>query len=155
MGRVAEELLVPASLAEVWDLYFEPKTWPAWVDELQRVDSLAEGYPRAGGRLVWHSSAAGRGRVSETVLEHEPRRLHRIRYADPHSEGEQLTTFEIEGGGTRVAIELRYGLLEPGVLGPLTDRFFIRSQMRGSITRSLAGLRAEAEELAGLAAPQE
>lgn len=148
MGKVAEELLIPASLAEVWDLYFEPKTWPSWVDEFRAVDSISGGYPEAGGSLVWRSAPAGRGQVTETVLEHEPRRLHRIRYSDPNSEGEQLTSFEIEGEGTRVKIELVYGLHKPGVFGPITDRLFIRSQMRSSLGRSLEGLRAAAQELA-------
>ena len=86
------------------------------------------------------------------MLEHEPRRVHRIRYSDPHSEGEQLTTFEIEGEGTKVKMELVYGLHKPGVLGPITDRLFIRSQMQRSLQRSLIGLRAEARELAELSA---
>ncbi len=148
MGKVAEELLVPASLAEVWDLYFQPATWPAWVDQFKRVETLESGYPEAGGRLVWHSGPAGRGTVTETVLEHEPRSLHRIRYRDDSSEGELLTTFAIEGYGTRVKLDLVYGLLQPGPLGPITDRLFIRSQMRGSLARSLEGLRVEAQDLA-------
>jgi hypothetical protein len=146
MGKVAEELLIPASLAEVWDLYFEPRSWPAWVDELQAVDSMSEGYPNPGATLVWRSGPSGRGQVRETVLEHEPRRLHRIHYHDPQSEGEQLTTFEIEGEGTKVRIELVYGLLQPGVFGPITDRLFVRSQVRAALARSLEGLRAEAQE---------
>jgi hypothetical protein len=146
VGKVAEELVIPASLAEVWDTYFEPSTWPAWVDELQAVDSISDSYPEAGAKLVWRSGPSGRGQVHETVLEHEPRRLHRIRYRDPHSEGEQLTTFEIEGEGTKVRIELVYGLMEPGVFGPITDRLFVRSQMRAALVRSLEGLRSEAQE---------
>ena len=146
MGKVAEELLIPASLAEVWDLYFKPSTWPAWVDELNGVDSISDRYPEAGGTLTWRSGPSGRGQVTETVLEHEPRRIHRIRYRDPHSEGEQLTTFAIEGEGTKVRIELVYGLMEPGVFGPITDRLFVRSQMRAALARSLEGLRAEAQE---------
>jgi polyketide cyclase/dehydrase/lipid transport protein len=148
MGRVSAELVIGASLAEVWDLYFEPRGWATWVDEFASVDSIGDGYPEIGGKLVWHSGAAGRGRVEETVLDHEPRRLHRIHFADPHAEGEQLTTFEIAGAGTKVRIELVYGLMAPGVFGPITDRLFIRSQMRAMLTRTLEGLRAEARELA-------
>ena len=148
MGRVSAELLIPASLAEVWDIYFEPRSWQSWVDEFHAVDSISDGYPEIGGKLVWHSGAAGRGQVVETVLDHEPRRLHRIRFADPHAEGEQLTTFEIAGEGTKVGLELVYGLMAPGVFGPITDRLFIRSQMRAMLVRSLKGLRAEAQELA-------
>ena len=148
MGRVSAKLLIPASLAEVWDIYFEPRSWQSWVDEFHAVDSISDGYPEIGGKLVWHSGAAGRGQVVETVLDHETRRLHRIRFADPHAEGEQLTTFEIAGEGTKVGVELVYGLMAPGVFGPITDRLFIRSQMRAMLMRSLSGLRAEARELA-------
>jgi hypothetical protein len=147
MGTVSEELLIPASLAEVWDLYFEPDRWRVWVDEFHAVDSMSEGYPEVGGKLVWHSGPAGRGQVAETVLDHEPRRLHKIRFADPHAEGEQLTTFAIEGEGTKVRIELVYGLMQPGFLGPITDRLFIRGQMRGSLARTLEGLRIEAQDV--------
>jgi Polyketide cyclase / dehydrase and lipid transport len=148
MGKVAEELLVPASLAEVWDLYFNPATWPAWVDQFKRVETLDSGYPEAGGRLIWQSGPAGRGTVTENVLEHVPRSLHRIRYRDDSSEGELLTTFAIEGEGTKVKLDLVYGLLQPGPLGPITDRLFIRSQMRGSLRRSLEALASEARALA-------
>ena len=144
MAKVAEELRIPASLAETWDLYFDPDRWPEWVDEFRAVDSRTGGYPEVGGTLVWHSGPAGRGQVTETVLEHEPRRLHRIRYSDPSSEGEQATSFRIEGEGTVVRIELDYALVKAGVLSRLTDALFIRSQMSGMLGRSLEGLRAEA-----------
>ncbi len=144
MAKVAEELRIPASLAETWDLYFDPTFWAAWVDEFREVDSLGGGYPEVGGTLVWHSGPAGRGQVIETVLEHEHRRLHRIHYADPSSEGEQTTTFRIEGEGTLVRIELSYSLVKGGLLSKLTDVLFIRSQMKGMLGRSLEGLRAQA-----------
>ena len=150
MGKVSEELLVPASLAETWDLYFSRSTWPAWADQFHTVESLSDGYPEAGGRLVWRSGPAGRGTVTETVLEHEPRRLHRIRFADSHAEGEQTTTFALDGQGTKVGLELVYGLMHAGPLGPITDRLFVRSQMRRSLIRSLQGLASEAGELAPL-----
>src|SRR5688572_16314931 len=148
MGKVAEDLLVPATLAEVWDLYFQSETWPAWVDQFNRVETLDSGYPVAGGRLIWQSGPAGRGTVTESVLEHDPRSLHRIRYRDDSSEGELLTTFAIEGDATKVKLDLVYGLLEPSPLGPITDLLFIRSQMRGSLRRSLEALAAEARALA-------
>ena len=106
MAKVAAELRIPASLAETWDLYFDPTRWAEWVDEFRAIDSLRDGYPQVGGTLVWHSGPSGRGQVTETVLEHEPRSLHRIRYSDPSSEGEQTTSFRIEGEGTVVRLEL-------------------------------------------------
>ena len=56
MGKVAEEVLIPASLAEVWDLYFEPDRWRAWVDEFHAVALAAGGTDNGppGIRRVYH-----------------------------------------------------------------------------------------------------
>jgi len=145
-SRVSGSVLVAASLAEVWDYYFEPQGWPAWVDGFGHVEA-SNGYPEAGGSLRWRSIPAGRGEVTEHVLEHEPRRLHRVAFRDPESAGELVTTFEIAGDGTLVAQELEYRLRRRGPLAWLTDRLFIRSQVRASLVRSLGRLKLEVEEL--------
>ena len=56
-----ESLLVEASLAEIWDHYFEPRGWPAWVDGFHAVESRTTAIPSEGGTLVWRSTPAGRG----------------------------------------------------------------------------------------------
>jgi uncharacterized protein YndB with AHSA1/START domain len=152
MGETSATTVVAASLAEVWDFYFEPATWASWVDGFGRVER-SEGYPDVGGTLEWGSIPAGRGEVSERVLEHEPRSVHRIAYTDPQSEGEQTTHFEIEPGAqdsaaTRVTLEIAYRLRDQGVLGGIVDRLFVRSQVRGSLERSLERLRIEVESRA-------
>jgi uncharacterized membrane protein len=144
MSEVSESVLVQASLAETWSYYFEPWAWPAWVDGFGSVET-SDGYPEEGGSLRWRSIPAGRGEVTEHVLEHESRRLHRIAFRDPESAGELRTTFAIEGEGTRVTQELDYRLPKGGTLSWLTDRLFIRSQMRGSLRRSLTRLKLELE----------
>lgn len=149
MGEVAESVEVGASLAEVWDLYFEPKSWPGWVDGFRAVVS-AQGYPEARGTLRWRSTPSGRGEVTERVLEHAPRTRHRISFVDEHSEGELLTTFGIEGEKVKVTQECEYKLHRAGAFGPLTDRFFVRPQIRRSLKRSLERLKLDAEELASL-----
>ena len=155
MGKAAESVVIRASVAEVWDFYFEPRTWPAWVDGFGGVDE-SDDYPAAGGTLRWHSTAAGRGDVTERVVEHEPRRLHSVEFSDPESSGTMTTRFEIvtgdhegEGGagGTRVTQEMEYKPRSRGPLGPLTDILFVRSQVQRSLARSLDRLRHEIEEL--------
>ena len=94
--QVSESVVVDASLAEVWDYYFDPRGWPAWVDGFGRVEA-SDGYPEAGGSLRWRSIPAGRGEVTEHVLEHEPRRLHRVAFRDPESAGELRTTLRDRG----------------------------------------------------------
>jgi uncharacterized protein YndB with AHSA1/START domain len=156
VGKAAESVVIPASVAEVWDFYFEPRTWPAWVDGFGGVDE-SDDYPAAGGTLRWHSTAAGRGEVTERVVEHEPRRLHSVEFSDPESSGTMTTRFEIvtgddegEGGagGTRVTQEMEYKPRSRGPLGPLTDILFVRSQVQRSLARSLERLRREVEESA-------
>jgi polyketide cyclase/dehydrase/lipid transport protein len=146
-SKVSGSVLVAASLAEAWDYYFEPQGWPAWVDGFGTVEA-SNGYPEAGGSLRWRSIPAGRGEVTEHVLEHEPRRLHRVAFRDPESAGELVTTFEIAGDGTLIAQELGYRLRGGGPLAWLTDRLFIRSQLRASLARSLGRFKLEVEELA-------
>lgn len=148
MAQLSESVLVGGSLADVWRFYFEPSGWPAWVDGFHAVES-ADGYPEAGGTLVWRSTPAGRGTVRERVVVHEPRTLHRIAFSDPGSSGELTTRFEIEGEGTRVTLAFDYKLASSGPFAWLTDRLFVRSQMRGSLQRTLARFRLEAEEVAG------
>jgi uncharacterized protein YndB with AHSA1/START domain len=144
MATVDAEVEIAAPLAAVWDYYFDPAGWPGWVDQLATVAS-SSGYPEVGGTLRWRSGRAGRGEVTERVLEHEPRRRHRIAFSDPETDGELVSTFEVAGEGTRVRQELRYELRRGGPFARFADLFFVRSQMRASLGRSLLALRAELE----------
>lgn len=150
MAKLDQSIHVEASLAETWDHYFEPRGWPGWVDGFHRVQSSA-GYPEDGGELVWASTPAGRGTVRERVLEHRPRRLHRIEFSDPSTSGKLVTRFEARGSGTEVTVELEYELAKRGVLSRITDRLFARGQVAGSLSRTLSRFKHEVEELAALA----
>jgi hypothetical protein len=147
MAKVAEEILIEATLAEVWDAYFEPGRWPSWVDGFQALVS-SQDYPEEGGTLRWRSNPSGRGTVSERVLEHEPRHRHRVAFSDDASQGELLTTFTMQRQSVLVRQELSYELKEEKPLHRLTDRFFVRPRLRESLSRSLKRLGAEAAEAA-------
>jgi len=145
VSAVSESVLVEASLAEAWDHYFNADGWAAWVDGFGRVEA-SSGYPEAGGSLRWASIPAGRGEVTERVLEHLPRRLQRVAFEDPTSSGELRVSFAIEGRGTRITQALEYRLRRRGPLARLTDLLFVRSQVRGSMRRSLERFKVEVEE---------
>jgi hypothetical protein len=147
--QVRASILIEASLAETWAHYFDPRGWTAWVDGFHAVEA-AEGYPEEGATLRWRSVAAGRGRVTERVLEHEPRRRHRIAFSDPQSEGELLAEMVIEGDGTRVIQTMEYRLVGAGPFAWFSDRLFVRSQVRGSLERTLLRLKHEVEEITEL-----
>jgi uncharacterized membrane protein len=146
MGKTRQSVEIDASLAEVWDHYFEPRGWPAWVEGFRAVEASAA-YPEAGGSLRWRTTPAGRGTVTEHVLEHEPRTRHRIAFGDDYSEGQLQTSFEIAGSKTKVTQEIAYKVKQAGAFGPLTDRLFIRRQVRRSLAGSLTRLKREVEEL--------
>lgn len=149
MAKVEASVEIDASLAEVWDLYFDPARWASWVDGFGSVVSSYDGYPENGGTLVWRSTPAGRGQVRECVADHRPRSLHRVDFEDPDSAGELETKFEMlpseRGRRLRVSQALTYRLTTGGPLRPVTDVLFIRPQMRRSLERSLVELRLEAE----------
>jgi len=152
MASLSEAVLVSASLAETWETYFNRTRWRSWVDGFDSVVS-SEGYPEPAGTLRWRSVPAGRGEVTERVVAHEPRRLHRVEFSDPYSEGELEMEFRIEGneGGqgavaTRVTQTLDYRLRRSGPFAALTDLLFVRSQMRRSMQRSLGRFKHEVEE---------
>jgi hypothetical protein len=151
-AEVEATIEVEAALAEVWDLYFDPRRWPLWVDGFAAVGSISDHYPEPGSTVVWRSTGAGRGEVRERVITHQPRTLHRISFSDPGSAGELETRFEMlpaEGEARRTAVSqlMRYRLLTGGPLRPVTDRLFIRPQVRRSLERSLMNLAAESAEV--------
>lgn len=150
MASIEQEVQVPASLADTWDAYFEPRLWPSWVDSFGSVTAM-DGYPLPGGTLSWKSVAAGRGEVTERVLEHESRRRHKIAFADPSLAGEMTVTFVIEGNGTKVSVLFDYKLVDPSAFARLASLLFIKSQVRGTLRRSLDAFAREAAEVAALA----
>ena len=151
MATVDETVQIGASLAEVWDHYFDVRGWGSWVDGFQTTIE-AEGYPEADGTLRWRSIPAGRGEVTEHVLEHEHRRRHLIEFSDPEMEGKLETRFEIAGEGTRVTQVLTYGLVARGPIARLGAVLFVKGQVRASVQRSLLAFKRAAEEAAALPA---
>jgi uncharacterized protein YndB with AHSA1/START domain len=145
MPTVAAEVAVPAPPLAVWDLYFDEALWPSWVDQFGAVTGN-DGYPQAGGTLRWRSGRAGRGEVTERVLEHDPPKRHRVRFADPQADGELTVGFAPADGGTVVRQELAYELRGRGAFARVADLLFVRSQMRLSLQRSLTAFAAEVEE---------
>jgi uncharacterized protein YndB with AHSA1/START domain len=147
VSEVRAGILIDVPPAAAWELFFDQERWPSWSDGFGRVIAN-DGYPRAGGTLRWRSSPAGRGEVTETVVEHLPGRLHRVSFVDPQAEGGLTTSFQPKAGGTLVEQRLSYRLRGGGLFGGVSDLLFIRTQQRRSLERSLFGLKQEAEGLA-------
>ena len=101
MAKVEQQVLVPASLADAWDLYFEPRLWPDWVDSFGSVIEI-DGYPgrRRQAALEVRSLPAG-ARWWRRSSSTSTRRKHRIEFSDPSLAGEMTVTFADRGRGRR------------------------------------------------------
>lgn len=136
MGRVSAVIEIAAPLADVWDSYFDQGGWSSWVDGFAAV-TTAPGYPERGGTLQWRSTPAGRGVVSERVLEHEPRRCHRISFDDDYASGEQTTRFEIASGGGSRAETVSRAAGQPELASRAEGSFAPASPAAGSYRTSV------------------
>ena len=137
MGRVSAEIEVDAALPEVEELWYDVRRWPSFVDGFARVDKHEDGWPAAGGRLVWDSTPRGRGRVVERVATHEPGQGQTVELEDPRMRGTQQVRFTRLQDGTAIGLQLDYRLKDRNPLTPLVDLLFIRRSLRDSLRRTL------------------
>jgi hypothetical protein len=98
---------------------------------------------------VWESGPAGRGRVTERIREVTPEAIVTAVFEDQLT-GIQTVSFDPEGEGTYVTIELAYELQAGGPLRWLTDILFIRSALTDALRRTLRRFSTEAAEEASL-----
>jgi hypothetical protein len=126
-----------ASVHQAEQCWYETASWPQWVDELARVIEVSGDWPSAGARVVWESGPAGRGRVTERVIAHEPLEGHTVAVEDDSIAGEQSVAFDPDGDQVRLTLELRYRIKRRNPFTPLIDLLFIRRLMTGSLQRTL------------------
>jgi polyketide cyclase/dehydrase/lipid transport protein len=146
VGKIGTEIDVIAALPVVEALWYDTSRWPSFVDGFASVVKVDQGWPEEGGRLVWQSTAAGRGRVVERVTAYEPGRGQTVAVEDPKLRGTQRVRFEPLTDGTAVALMLDYQLKEPDTpLRPLLDLLFIRRALRDALRRTLTRFGRELE----------
>ena len=107
-------------------------------------------WPAPDARVVWESVPAGRGRVTEKVVESSGDRFATLIFED-----RLAGQADVRGGaGARAdalaGLSLEYTLTKYGPLGPVADALFIRRAIRDSLRRTLSRFAVEAEEEAGL-----
>src|SRR5947209_5210735 len=128
----------PASVHQAESCWYDTARWPEFVDELARVLEVSGPWPEAGAMVVWQSGPAGRGRVSERVLTHEPLANQTVEIEDDSLTGEQTVWFVPAPEGVEVVLELDYRIKRRNPLTSLIDLVFIRRLMAGSLARTLS-----------------
>ncbi len=93
--------------------------------------------------MVWESGPAGRGRVTERVVAHEPLAGQTLEVEDDSILGRQWVSFNALEDGVEVELVLAYRIKRRNPLTPLVDLLFVRRLMAGSLVRTLGAFAAE------------
>jgi hypothetical protein len=138
-GTVA--LAPPEALA----LWSDVERWSTFVEGFARRLELSPEWPAEGARVVWESGPGGRGRVTETVVEHSADRFSTRVYEEALM-GTQTLRVAPASDGSEVELTLDYELAKYGPLSGIADAIFIRRALRDALRRTLFRFAIEAED---------
>ena len=140
-------MLTPEAALRLWT---DVDRWSTFVEGFARTLERGADWPAGGSRVVWESTPAGRGRVTEKVMEDEgPDRFVTMVFEERLNGTQTFRVVESEGG-SRAELALEYRLTKYGPLSAVADAVFIRRAIRDSLRRTLTRFAVEAEEEAGL-----
>ena len=150
MSSVGVALRFPGTVHDAETCWYDLARWPAWVDGLERIVDVGSDWPQRGGRIVWQSVPAGRGRVTETVAAYAPLSGQTVEVDDDSISARQTVAFVPAGDDSvEVRLTLDYEIKRRSLFTPLIDWLFIRRAMerslRATVTRfglELADVRA-------------
>jgi hypothetical protein len=134
--------LAPPRAADLWA---DTTRWPTFIDGFARVLEQAPEWPEPGAKLTWESTPAGRGRVTERVLQRTPGAFVTQVFEERLS-GTQSVYFSAD----EVVMQLEYELPQGGPLRGITDALFIRRAITDALRRTVRRFSTEAAEEASL-----
>jgi hypothetical protein len=136
----------PSSVHEAERCWYDTGRWPEWVDELNHVISVEGDWPTHGSAVIWQSGPAGRGRVTERVIEQQPLEGYTVEVEDDSITGEQSVSFDPAEDGVQVTLALSYRIKRRSPLTRLIDVLFVRRLMLASLQKTLGGFGAVLSE---------
>ena len=139
-------VLTPEAALRLWT---DVSRWPTFVEGFSHVLEQDPDWPAESARLVWQSTPAGRGQVTEKVVESGPDRVAALVFEERLAGRQVFRTLE-SAEGARVELSLEYTLTKYGPLAVPADLLFIRRAIRDMLRRTLYRFAVEAEEEAGL-----
>jgi hypothetical protein len=142
----AEVVLAPEATLILWT---NVSRWPTFVEGFAHLVQNDANWPAPDTHVVWKSVPAGRGQVTEKVIESRSDRIATMVFEDRLA-GKQTFRVGPTEHGAAVELSLEYALTKYGPLGPLADALFVRRAIRDSLRRTLYRFAIEAEEEAGL-----
>jgi uncharacterized membrane protein len=137
MGKLEVDMWVPGTVEEVAPRWVDTDHWPDWMDEVEEVLAVSADWPAVGASVHWRSPPAGRGEVTETIVEYADNDLIATELVDSSVTARQTVTFTAADDGVAIGLTLDYRISKRGPLTPLLDRFFVRPAMRSSLTSTI------------------
>lgn len=128
----------PGAVEDAEAIWYDTATWPRWVVGLAEVESVRGGWPEPGGEVRWRSGPAGRGKVSERVINYERSGGQTVAVQDDSIRGTQAVSFESDGEDVSITLSLAYELKRRSPLLRLVDFLFIRRAMTRSLEETLS-----------------
>jgi len=141
--NAAADMNVPAGTAR--RLWTDTSRWATFVDGFARVTEQTGDWPEVGSKVVWESGPAGRGQVTERVVDASDDYFATDVFEDRMS-GRQSVWFQ-DG---QVIMELEYELASRSPFRGITDFFFIRRALSDALMRTVTRFSTEAAEEAAL-----
>ena len=141
---------MPLSREAALRLWTELSRWVSFIEGFARVVESDPSWPAHESRVIWESIPAGRGRVTEKVVEPPAAGAFATMVFEDRLAGRQTFHAVESAGGARIELALEYTLTRYGPLGGLADAIFIRRALRDSLRRTMARFAVEAQDEAGL-----
>ena len=135
----------PGSVHDAESLWYDTGRWVAWVDGLDAIVSVDGEWPRVGATVVWQSGPAGRGRVTERVVEYEPLDGQTVEVQDDALTGRQSIRFTPDEHAVEITLRLEYRVTKRSIVTPIVDLLFIRNAVRASLRATLSRFGLELE----------
>ncbi len=142
-----EVILTPEAALRLWT---DVDRWPSFVEGFARYLERSPDWPAPGAGIVWQSTPAGRGRVTEKVVESGGPDRFSTQVFEDRLHGIQTLRVAESQDGSRAELSLEYELTKYGPLSAVADAIFIRRAVRDMLRRTLDRFAVEAEEEAGL-----
>ncbi len=137
MPTVSVSRHVEVSLTAAERLWYDTGRWAEWVDGLDAVTAVEGDWPAVGACVTWRSGPAGRGTVTERVLEYASGRGQRLAVHDRSIDGEQTVEFSAREAGAQVTLRLAYRLRRRNPVTVVVDVLFIRRAMGDALAHTL------------------
>ena len=141
----AQATITGVSLSDAEQLWYDLDSWPLFIDGLRSIVGVDGVAPLSGSSVIWQSTPAGRGEVSEKVIDYEPGVGQRLEVEDRAVTGRQRVRFQAGADRVAVQLELDYRLKGSNPFRAVTDWLFIRRAQAESLQRTLTAFRLELE----------